>query len=84
MMLKELYNRRWGIETSFRELKYSIGLNAKNSKKYDFILQEIWARLLLYNFCEMITTNVVIIQNQKNKHTYQINYTYAILYAENY
>lgn len=78
MMLKELYNRRWGIETSFRELKYSIGLNAFHSKKYDFILQEIWARLLLYNFCEMITTNVVIVQNQKNKHTYQINYTYAI------
>ncbi len=77
-MLKELYNKRWGIETSFRELKYSIGLNAFHSKKYDFILQEIWARLLLYNFCEMITTNVVIVQSQKNKHTYQVNYTYAI------
>lgn len=39
--LKELYHRRWGIETSFRELKYSIGLSAFHSKNYDFILQEI-------------------------------------------
>lgn len=31
--IKELYNKRWGIETSFRELKYAIGLNALHSKK---------------------------------------------------
>ena len=24
--IKELYRMRWGIETSFRDLKYSIGL----------------------------------------------------------
>lgn len=75
--LKELYHRRWGIETSFRELKYSIGLSAFHSKNYDFILQEIWARLLLYNFCEMIATRIII-QEKRSKHTYQLNYTYAI------
>ena len=26
--LKEIYHLRWGIETSFRELKYSIGLTS--------------------------------------------------------
>lgn len=31
--IKDLYNRIWGIETSFRELKYAIGLNAFHSKK---------------------------------------------------
>lgn len=77
-MIKLLYHKRWGIETSFRELKYSIGLNAFHSKTHDSIMQEIWARLLLYNFCEMITTNVVIEQNKRNKHTYQINYSYTI------
>ena len=45
--LKELYHRRWGIETSFRELKYSIGLSDFHSKNYDFILQEI-CKILRY------------------------------------
>ena len=25
--IKELYNKRWGIETSFRELKYAVAMN---------------------------------------------------------
>lgn len=25
--LKQLYHLRWGIETAFRELKYSLGMN---------------------------------------------------------
>ena len=48
--IKELYHKRWGIETSFRELKYAIGLSALHSKKRESIKQEIYARLLLYNF----------------------------------
>lgn len=31
--LKEIYQLRWGIETSFRELKYAIGLTSFHSKK---------------------------------------------------
>jgi len=32
--IKELYHLRWGIETSFRELKYAIGLISFHSKKW--------------------------------------------------
>jgi len=42
--LKLLYAMRWGIETSFRDLKYTIGLSAFHSKKVEHILQEIFAR----------------------------------------
>lgn len=77
-ILKELYHLRWGIETSFRELKYAIGLNAFHSKNYDFILQEIWSRLLLYNFCEMITSKVAISQKANRVYGYQVNFTNAI------
>ena len=70
---------RWGIETSFRELKYSVGLTHFHSKKLDYIKQEIWARLILYNFCEAITTRTVTKQNnRRRKHLYQLNYTRAI------
>ena len=31
--IKELYHSRWGIETAFRELKYSIGLINLHGKK---------------------------------------------------
>ena len=77
--IKELYHMRWGIETSFRELKYAIGLTNFHSKKRDYIRQEIWARLILYNFCEAITTRTIMRQSsKKRKYLYQLNYTRAI------
>ena len=68
---------RWGIETSFRELKYAIGLASFHSKKAEFVQQEIFARLIMYNFCEIITTNVII-RNKPRKHAYQANFTMAV------
>lgn len=49
--LKEIYHMRWGIETSFRYLKHTIGLLDFHTKKVDAIKQEIWARLIMFNFC---------------------------------
>ena len=76
--IKRLYAKRWGIETSFRELKYALGLTRFHSKKPEYIMQEIWSRMTLYNFCEIIATNVVINEKKGCKHTYQLNYTRAI------
>lgn len=64
--IKELYQMRWGIETSFRELKYSIGLINFHSKKGDFIIQEVFARLTMYNFCEIITLHTIILQKKES------------------
>ena len=75
--LKELYHMRWGIETAFRELKYAIGLTSFHSKKVEYIKQEIFAKLTMYNFCEIITLNVVI-HKKDRKHNYQVNFTIAI------
>ena len=66
--IKKLYEMRWGIETSFRELKYAVGLTSFHAKKREYIIQEIWARLILYNFCEIITAHVTIEKCTK-KHT---------------
>lgn len=60
--IKQLYHMRWDIETSFRDLKHTIGATNFHSKKVEYIEQEIWARLILYNFCAIITTHVVIEQ----------------------
>lgn len=73
--IKDLYNRRWGIETSFREVKYALGLNALHSKKRKLIQQEIYARLILYNFCQRIVQEIKIPKKDKRKYSYQVNFT---------
>ena len=47
--IKKLYKLRWDIEVSYRHLKYSVDLNALHCKRRDFIRQEIWARLVMFN-----------------------------------
>lgn len=75
--IKQLYAMRWGIETSFRDLKYTIGMLNFHSKKVMCILQEIYAHLIMYNFSEMITSHVVI-NNKPRKYTYRANFSIAV------
>lgn len=77
-VLKYLYHLRWGIETSFRELKYAIGVTNFHARKPDSVLQEIFARIVMYNFCERITMHVVIDNDKGRKWQYQANYTMGI------
>ena len=76
-VLKNLYAMRWGIETSFRSLKYTMGLLHFHAKKVEHILQEIFARLIMYNFSELITSHVVI-QKGSNKYVYKANFSAAV------
>ena len=75
--LKKLYNMRWGIETSFRELKYTIGLLHFHAKKVEHIYQEVFARLIMYNFSELITSHVII-QKADCKYAYKVNFSVAV------
>lgn len=52
--LKELYPLRWLQETAYRDLKYSLCLKAFHSKKYTYIIQEIFVRSIMYNYCSEI------------------------------
>jgi hypothetical protein len=75
--LKSIYSMRWGIETSFRALKYTVGLTSFHAKKQESIIQEIYARMIMYNFTEMMTSHVVISQMDK-RYPYQVNFTVAV------
>ena len=75
--IKRLYSMRWGIETSFRSLKYTVGLLYFHSKKAEYIRHEIVARLIMYNFSEMITTHVII-HRKDRKYDYKINFAVAV------
>lgn len=75
--IKRLYSLRWGIETSFRDLKYTMGMLDFHSKKVECIQQDIYAHLIMYNFAEMITSHVVIKKKQSRKYTYKANFSVA-------
>ena len=75
--LKKLYNMRWGIETSFRELKYTVGLLHFHAKKVEHICQEVFARLIMNNFTELITSPVVI-SKANAKYAYKANFSVAV------
>jgi len=81
--LKQLYSMRWGIETSFRSLKYTLGLLYFHSKKVEYILQEIFAKLTMYNFTELITSHVVI-KKKNRKLSYKINFSASVHICRNF
>jgi len=83
-LIKKLYGMRWGIETSFRELKYDIGMVHLHAKKDDSVLQEIYAAFIMYNYCMAITMQVKIQQNPDNKHKYKTDIAMAVFICMDY
>ena len=81
--LKEIYRQRWGIETGFRELKYIMGLSAFHSKQENSILQEVFARLTMYNFSMFITMKIHP-KEKDRRYQLQVNFTQAINICLNY
>ena len=82
--LKKLYHMRWGIETSFRSLKYAVGLVNLHCKKEHFAYQEIYAAILMYNFYERVASYAVVKGKQSKEHLYQVNYTMAFTICKEY
>ena len=76
--IKALYAMRWGIETSFRELKYYLGLiNLHGRKNDDFSMQEIYAQLAMYNFVSRIAREAKVRQPKNGKYAYKVNFKMA-------
>ena len=75
--LKRLYAMRWGIETSFRSLKYAVGLIHLHAKKPDLVLQEIFASFLIFNFTQASTWAVDTAQGA-SKYQCRVNFSDAV------
>lgn len=77
--IKYLYNLRWNIEVSYRYLKHDIHLTSFISRKKEFIYQEIWAKLTMYNVTSLITNRLEEKREnrKKKKHIHKINYSNA-------
>ena len=75
--IKEIYYARWGIESSFRKLKYTIGLSNFHSYKPQYIEQEIWAKLIAYNITETLI-NCTVLETHDTKHEYKVNFGLSV------
>lgn len=75
--LKRLYAMRWGIETSFRSLKYAVGLIHLHAKKPDLVLQEIFASFLIFNFTRASIWVVDAAQSASKYHC-RVNFSDAV------
>ena len=76
--IKKLYAMRWGIETSFRDLKYTTGMIAFHTKRAEYIIQEILAHMVVYNFCAMIMSTISIKRSSRKGYTYKANFSTAM------
>ena len=74
--IKKVYYARWGIESSFRKLKYTIGLSNFHAYKPEYIKQEIWAKLIAYNITEILINHAVV-EQKGTKYKYKVNFSVA-------
>lgn len=76
--ISQIYHLRWGIETSFRELKYGLDLIYLHSKQYEFLIQELISRIIMYNVYSLMSQCVPEKRKTKHKHVYRVNFMAAI------
>lgn len=81
--MKEMYHRRWDIETSFRELKYALGGINFHSKKDDFIKMELFAHFIMFNVVSRSIACVSVPQTN-HKYPYAIDFKMACLIVRKY
>ena len=74
--IKELYNKRWAVESSFRKLKYTVGLSNFHSRKPESIRLDIWAKLIAYNAVELLVSHAVV-EKHNTKYPYKVSFTRA-------
>ena len=82
--LAELYRMRWEIETSYHDLKYSIGITNLHAKREDYIYQEICAKFVMFNFCQRIAREAKVTSNPSHKNQKKVNLTVAIDIARDF
>lgn len=82
--MKDLYIRRWYIETSFRELKYALGGVQFHSKKDDFIKMELYVQLIMFNAVSRNNIYVRVPQQNENRYGYAVNFKEACTITRKY
>ena len=81
---KDVYHLRWTEEGAFRDLKYTIGMLYFHSANQNLIRQEIYASLILYNFCRLLVNNTPPVDKEAWKWKYKANFKTAVTNIRRY
>lgn len=82
--IKELYHMRWGIEISFRDLKYTLGLVNLHGKRDTYAEQEIYAAMTMFNLTSRIIRQVIVQQPKDGAYAYRVNFKMATALCKEY
>lgn len=82
--IKELYHLRWGLETAFRDWKYTLGLVNLHGKSDAFAEQEIYASLTAFNFASRVCREVVVHQPKDGVYAYKVNFKMAVMLCKEF
>ena len=82
--IRELYHLRWGVETAFRDWKYTLGLVNLHGKSDAFAEQEIYASLTAFNFASRVCREVVIRQPKNGVYAYKVNFKMAVMLCKEF
>lgn len=63
--MKRVYHLRWGIETSFAELKYAVGLINFHSRQDKLIMQELYAAMIMFNATARIAAFIEVKRSER-------------------
>lgn len=79
----DLYEKRWGIEESYKTLKCRMDIENFTGKTPKAILQDFYVKIFLQNLCTYITLDQQVnLEHQENldpkKHHYKINKSLAL------
>ena len=75
--MKALYKLRWSVETSYRFLKYRIGMIKLHARKLNAVTLELYAKILGFNLCFAII-NMADINWHESKYKLKINISKAL------
>lgn len=83
--INDIYQMRWGIETSYAYLKESMMITNISSSKDCIIKQEIYSQMMVYNIMQSITNDLEQdIDQEKYKHPMKININMAIGFVKRF
>lgn len=80
-----IYGLRWGIETSYHELKESMMVTNISSSKDTIIKQEIYSQMTMYNIVRSISNDLSSQINQEEfKHPMKVNFNMAVGFTKRF
>lgn len=87
--LKEIYGKRWAIETGYDKLKNLIRIEDFTGIRQEIIEQDFYAGIFMYNVCSTIkfdieTSNILVPKNSNKKYKITANFSSIVTLVYNY